>query len=87
MKVEKLLWEGHWERTEPFYGVSQPQLVLFFGSSDKLQAPSHYQELRDRFPSAHIVGCSTAGEILDDEVFDDSVVATAIEFDQVEVAV
>ena len=38
-------------------------------------------ELSKLYPKATIVGCSTAGEILADDVYDDTVVATCIQFD------
>jgi hypothetical protein len=38
-------------------------------------------ELNQVYPAAHIVGCSTAGEICDTQVLDDSLVATAIWFE------
>jgi hypothetical protein len=40
-----------------------------------------FQEIRERYPSAHMLGCSTAGEIAGTQVFDDSLVATAIAFE------
>jgi hypothetical protein len=40
----------------------------------------HVRELAERFPQAQILGCSTAGEIQNTQVTDDSVVATALQF-------
>ena len=37
--------------------------------------------LRNTYPDAHLLGCTTAGEICGTTVSDDSVVATAIRFD------
>ncbi|MEM6793517.1 MAG: FIST N-terminal domain-containing protein [Acidobacteriota bacterium] len=87
MKIEKLIYEDDWHLSTPGEALQAPQLVLFFGGSRELADPSRYDELRRRYPEAHLVGCSTAGEILDDEVLDDSVVATALEFEGVKVAV
>jgi hypothetical protein len=39
------------------------------------------EDAKGRYPGAHILGCSTAGEICGTRVFDDSLVATAIRFD------
>lgn len=41
-----------------------------------------FSEMKTAYPNAHIVGCSTAGEIFDTSVQDDSLVATAVEFEQ-----
>jgi hypothetical protein len=39
------------------------------------------ESIRECYPAAHILGCSTAGEISGDEVSDDSLVSTAIHFE------
>lgn len=56
-------------------------LVLYFGSRAALACGSRYHELREKFPAAHIVGCSTGGQIVGDDVVDDTVAATSIKFD------
>ena len=61
------------------------QLVLEFGSAESVVKPAVYQHLRSVYANADIVFSSTAGEILDDSVFDDSVVVTAIEFEKTKV--
>jgi len=61
------------------------QLVLVFGASECVLNPEIFNKLKSIYPNADIVFSSTSGEILDNEVFDDSVVATAIEFENTEV--
>jgi hypothetical protein len=62
-------------------GDPQPvQLVLYFGSRGDLENRQPYIELRARFPDAHIFGCSTGGQIRNDEVFDDEIAAVALSF-------
>jgi hypothetical protein len=39
-------------------------------------------ELRSAYPAAHLLGCSTAGEICGTRVTDDSLVATAVRFER-----
>ncbi|WP_034303599.1 FIST signal transduction protein [Herbaspirillum sp. RV1423] len=56
------------------------QLLLVFGARALLQDPALFPHLRRLCPSAHIVGCSTAGEIFGTEVRDDSIVLTGIRF-------
>jgi hypothetical protein len=60
-----------------------PQLVLVFGSVNALQANA--DTLRRAFEGAHIAGCSTAGEISRRGVSDESLVVTAIRFQNCEV--
>jgi hypothetical protein len=60
--------------------------VLYFGTTQRLAADSPaITELRQRFPKALCCGCSTAGEILQGSVTDDSVVAVAVRFEHTEV--
>jgi hypothetical protein len=61
------------------------QLVIGFGEKNTLSNSSSYDLLRDLFPKATIALCSTAGEIYNSEVLDDSLSVTAITFDKTEV--
>jgi hypothetical protein len=53
-------------------------LVLTFGSMKRFSDPNLAKKLKERYPIAQIVGCSTSGEISAQGVFDDSVQITAI---------
>ena len=44
--------------------------------------PNRLAELGEKFPGAALVGCSTGGEIIGDEVLDNSLVASAVQFDR-----
>ena len=57
-----------------------PNLVLAFGSVDALRGGA--DAIAQAFPSANRVGCSTAGEISQDGVADNSLVVTALQFDK-----
>jgi hypothetical protein len=56
-------------------------LVLFFGSRPALQCGASYREMRARFPKAHILGCSSGGQILNDDVTDDEIAGAALRFE------
>ncbi|MEN9522971.1 MAG: hypothetical protein RL065_1348 [Bacteroidota bacterium] len=58
------------------------QLVLGFGAKKILSDSNIFNELKSKFTNAHIVLSSTAGEIYDNEVMDDSVSITAIHFEK-----
>lgn len=86
MIIEQRLWteaEG-WRRVTPpkqdNVAPERYQLVLAFGGRDILANSSHYETLRDLYPNAHIVSCSTAGEIIGSEVHDGAIAVTAIAF-------
>jgi len=53
-------------------------LVLVFGSVKRFSEPKLQSQLKERYPVAQIIGCTTSGEINPSGVFDDSVQITAI---------
>ena len=57
-------------------------LVIYFGLRAALACGARYRELRAIFPNAHILGCSTGGQIRNDDVFDDEIAAVAFCFDK-----
>ena len=61
--------------------VGRQDVVFVFGARPLIQAGQLVDELRGHFKGAAILGCSTSGEIVGDEVVDDSVIATAVIFD------
>ncbi len=61
--------------------LSRADLVLYFGANHYLASENFFKGMRDTYPDAVIVGCSTAGEILGEDIDDNSVVATAVEFE------
>jgi hypothetical protein len=57
------------------------EVALVFGARSLLQRVEPVEELRRRLEGASLLGCSTSGEIIGNEVIDDSVTATIISFD------
>jgi hypothetical protein len=57
-------------------------LVLAFGDRKILEYSHHYAQLKHFYPQAQIVMCSTAGEILAEEVFDHCLTVTTITFER-----
>jgi hypothetical protein len=72
---------GHWIDTNASIDSNKCQLVLAFGSSELLVDTTNFNYLRSLYPNADIVTSSTAGEIIQDGVYDNSIVATAIELE------
>lgn len=73
-----------WAHTVPDY-ARNANLVVYFSSTDISKGGNCYEELREIYPDATIVGCSTGGEIQDEDVHDDSLVTNAISFDSTEI--
>lgn len=55
-------------------------LVLAFGARRYLESAGPLVELDRRFPNSHLVGCSTAGEIFEDQLADDTITAAVFRF-------
>jgi hypothetical protein len=67
------------------FSANDAQLVTLFGSREMVGQPQIYAHVAAQFPNAQIVSSSTAGEIIDEEVFDDSVIVTAMQFEKTRV--
>ena len=89
MKIEQSLYDaaGGWRILADSDDVDDVHLVLHFGARELLETSEYYDILRRNYPTAQIVGCSTAGEIIDREVHDNTAVACAVQFDSTEVRV
>lgn len=82
MQVGQLQWDAArgWSR---FGEAAQgnADLVLYFGARSALADGERHRELREAFPRAHVLGCSTGGQLLGDEIQDVGVAAIAVGFD------
>lgn len=58
-----------------------PQLIIVFSSIESLVNGKINNKLTEYFFNSTIVGCTTAGEIYKDSVYDNTVVVTGIHFD------
>ena len=81
MQIEQRQWTSGqgWNRPASLEGPVH--LVVIFGGTSVLKEGSCIAELRKAYPRASVLGCSTAGEICDTRVSDDTLVATAVRFD------
>ena len=82
MIIEQCRWTTEHGWTNPPEGGTDIDLVFLFGGRSVLQTRSILDELRSVYPGACLFGCSTAGEILDTQVTDDTLVTTAVSFDR-----
>jgi len=86
MKTEQRHWtaEGGWQDIKVQGIETSVDLVMAFGSRAVLEDSTKFDEIRAQYPKAHILMGSTSGEILEDLVYDDSLVVTAIDFEKTE---
>jgi hypothetical protein len=61
---------------------SKVNLVLCFGSKSMLETDNIYSKVKSKFPDSQIAICSTAGEIFQDIVSNNSLVAVALKFEK-----
>jgi len=66
---------------------SDRTLVLLFGPSNLLDRPQTIADVAQRFPTSRLLGCSTAGGILDIEVSDDALVVAVLCFEHTRLVV
>ena len=72
---------SEWVFTHKNIPLKNP-LVLVFGNRFMLEDTGIFEEVKNIFPYKHIVFGSSAGEIIDTNVFESSLVVTAIEFEK-----
>jgi hypothetical protein len=84
MRVEQVTWseQDGWQAPA---AIGDAQLVLVFGDRSAFERAHFVDSVARQWPTAMRVGCSTAGQILGTEVFDEGAVATAVRFDHTEV--
>ena len=88
MKIKQLVFhEGVWNTSKESanFDTDEAQLVLAFGERTLLEQNIHYDFLHQKFPKAAIILNSTSGEIHNDGVYDNTIVATAITFEKTKV--
>jgi hypothetical protein len=84
MKVEQRHWKvgSEWSsECDPLFS-EKAQLVLVFADFLHLKEKSYFYGIKNDYPNAMIIGCSTAGEICNTEVLENSMVITAVIFEK-----
>jgi hypothetical protein len=65
--------------------MNSAQVVFVFCAPSTLAEKKTFFQIKEFYPQAHILGCTTAGEICGTQVLDDSIVTTAVQFEYTEV--
>ena len=86
MKIEQSLWnQDSWKPRDPGELGVDADLVFVFGSTSLIKNKDVTDRIKAAYPQAVLMGCSTSGEIYRTEVYDDTVVSTAVAFDKARV--
>ncbi|MDI9340738.1 MAG: FIST N-terminal domain-containing protein [Sediminibacterium sp.] len=82
MKIKQYYFAlGKWNSIDK-NSVPDANLILIFGSRlNLLESDLYLEQLKESFPKAHIVSCSTSGNIMQDRLTENSITASAIEME------
>jgi hypothetical protein len=80
MKIEQKMWtsSADWKVISSTLNGLKPQFVFAFGDRLILDNEKRFEELRKLYPQSSIILASTSGNILGVNVFDQSIVTTAV---------
>jgi hypothetical protein len=80
MQIAQISWSAKtgWEPAPEFSALAD--LVLVFADDAFFQTEACYIQLHGLFPQAHIVGCSSSGNVMGVEISDGNMVATVVRF-------
>lgn len=81
-KQSYLFEDNQWDKDLDSSLDSKNTLIVCFGTSKKENIQKGLNDLFEKFPSSIIVGCSTAGEIHGDLLYEDSLTVMVIKFEK-----
>jgi hypothetical protein len=81
MEIEQFCWDERegWDNDPAGAGIDAG-LIFIFGTTRLITGSGCVARLRQVFPRAQMIGCSTAGEIIGTNVSDNRLIATAVSF-------
>ena len=81
MRAREFAWSATEAWKDDLRESSVANLVLYFGTRRVLSDKARFDDLRKMFPKAHLLGCSTGGQIHRGDVVDDTIAGIAIQFE------
>ena len=81
LKTYQYTQNNHWDQSPDSSLDSDNTLLMLFGPSDTSKISDIISNLQKQYNHSLILGCSTAGEIFDEAVFDDSISLAVIKFE------
>lgn len=85
MIVETYKYTNQWDKSFNTDLDSKNTLILIFSSKPCHELQSQVDEITEIFPDSLITGASTAGEIYQDEVFDDCITVSIVKFERTKI--
>jgi hypothetical protein len=89
MKIEQSIYSqtSGWTKKSENNLKNLANVVFLFGNKDLLKEQKNIEFVKNSYPLAQVVGCSTSGEICQDEVLNDNIVCTAVWFEKTTVEI
>ncbi len=90
MQIETLIYDGEWKTHAsdlPKSNYDKVDIVFIFGYTDVIKNEARFNEIKERYPNAQIVGSSTSGNVVAAEVSSHTLTATAVNFEKSKVDV
>lgn len=87
MKIKQLKWDvdGGWKTISTNNEIGKADLIIVFGGRQELTNSEPFEKLKSEFADSKIMLCSTSGEIMDTKVYDNTILATAINFEKTKI--
>jgi hypothetical protein len=87
MKIEQHYYtsKNGWKTLCNGLAKNEIDLTLVFGSNELIKQSQLIGEINNKYPNSIVLGCSTSGEIIGQQVNDDSLTVTAIDFEKTKV--
>lgn len=84
VKIEQIVWKTPDDKQiiNKSKDFNLAQLVLVFGARNLISKSHYIDSIKNKYPAAYIIGCSTAGEIIETQVLDGALTTTAIYFER-----
>jgi hypothetical protein len=76
----KYTFETNWTEIENKNSITDPSLIFVFGSTQLIKDNKALILLKEKYPNTIMIGGTSAGEISGINVFDDTIIATMVEF-------
>jgi hypothetical protein len=87
MRAETLIWKAGVGWSPASEAISAADLVFYFGSRERLFEGAAVKQLKSLFPASRLIGCSSGGHILGDDVLDDEIAALVLGFEDTPIKV
>ncbi len=80
VRAAQLFWNKSSKWTAEGKTLDRAGLVFYFGTRHMLADGALYDSLRTLYPDAHVLGCSTGGQLAAGDVSDETASALALDF-------